>query len=86
VAHSAELLAHLRDRRVQARPRNVLALLRPASELGERRLERVATDGEPTRARLLFDGDDAGEAQDGPARPAELKLPLPRTSDEMAGC
>lgn len=73
VAHSAELLAHLRDRRVQARPRNVLALLRPASDLGERRLERVATDGEPTRARLLFDGDDAGEAQDGPARPAELK-------------
>jgi hypothetical protein len=72
VAHSAELLAHLRDRRVQARPRNVLALLRPASDLGERRLERVATDGEPTRARLLFD-DDAGEAQDGPARPAELK-------------
>ena len=73
VAHSAELLAHLRDRRVQARPRNILALLGPASELGERRLERVATDGEPTRARLLFDGDDADEAQDGPARPAELK-------------
>jgi hypothetical protein len=73
VAHSAELLAHLRDRRVQARPRNVLALLRPASDLGERRLARVATDGKPTRARLLFHGDDAGEAQDGPARPAELK-------------
>jgi hypothetical protein len=73
VAHSAELLAHLRDGRVQARPRNVLALLSPAADLGERRLERVATDGEPTRARLLFDGDDAGEAQDGPARPAELK-------------
>jgi hypothetical protein len=73
VAHSAELLAHLRDRRVQARPRNVLALLRPASDLGERRLERVASDGEPTRARMLFDGDDAGAAQDGPARPAELK-------------
>jgi hypothetical protein len=73
VAHSAELLAHLRDGRVQARPRYVLALLRPASDLGERRLERVATDGEPTRARLLFEGDDAGEAQDGPARPAELK-------------
>ena len=73
VAHSAELLAHLRDRSVQARPRNVLALLRPASSLGERRLERAASDGEPTRARLLFDGDDAGEAQDGPARPAELK-------------
>jgi len=73
VAHSAELLAHLRDRRVQARPRNILALLGPASELGERRLERVAGDGEPTRARLLFDGDDADEAQDGPARPAELK-------------
>jgi hypothetical protein len=73
VAHSAELLAHLRDRRVQARPRNILALLRPAAELGERRLERVATDGEPTRARLLFDGDDVGEAQDGPARPGELK-------------
>jgi hypothetical protein len=73
VAQSAELLAHLRNRRVQARPRNVLALLRPASDLGERRLERVATDGEPTRARLLFDGDDAGGAQDGPARPAELK-------------
>jgi hypothetical protein len=72
VAHSAELLAHLRDRRMQAHPRNVLALLRPASDLGERRLERVASDGEPTRARLLFDGD-AGEAQDGPARPAELK-------------
>ena len=73
VAHSAELLAHLRDERVQARPRNILALLRPASDLGERRLERVASDGEPTRARLLFDGDEAGEAQDGPARPAELK-------------
>jgi D-alanyl-D-alanine carboxypeptidase-like protein len=73
VAHSAELLAHLRDRRVQARPRNVLVLLRPASKLGERRLERVASDGEPTRARLLFDGDDAGEDEDGPARPAELK-------------
>ena len=73
VAQSAELLAHLRDRRVQARPRNVLVLLRPASDLGERRLERVATDGEPTRARLLVGGDDAGEAQDGPARPAELK-------------
>jgi hypothetical protein len=73
VAHSAELLAHLRDGRVRARPRNVLALLRPAADLGERRLERVATDGEPTRALLLFDGDDAGEAQDGPARPAELK-------------
>ena len=58
VAHSAELVAHLRDRRVQARPRNVLALLRPASDLGERRLERVASDGKPTRARLLFDGDD----------------------------
>jgi hypothetical protein len=71
VAHSAELLAHLRDRRVQARPRNVLALLRPGSELRERRLARVAGDGEPTRARLL--GDDAGEAQDAPARPAELK-------------
>ena len=70
VAHSAELLAHLRDRRVQARPRNVLALLRPASGLGERQLERVATDGEPTRARLLFGGEDVGEAQDGPARPA----------------
>jgi D-alanyl-D-alanine carboxypeptidase-like protein len=68
VAHSAELLAHLHDRRVQARPRNVLALL--TSNLGERRLERVATDGEPTRARLLFDGD---EPRDGPARPAELK-------------
>jgi hypothetical protein len=73
VAQSAELLAHLRDRRVEARPRNVLALLRPGSDLGERRLERVATDGEPTRARLLFDGDDVGEARDGPARPAELK-------------
>jgi hypothetical protein len=73
VAQSAELLAHLRDRRVQARPRNLLVLLRPASDLGERRLERVATDGEPTRARLLVGGDDAGEAQDGPARPAELK-------------
>jgi D-alanyl-D-alanine carboxypeptidase len=73
VAHSAELLAHLRDRRVQARPRNVLALLGPASDLGERRLERVAGDGQPTRARLLFDGDDAGESQNGPARPAELK-------------
>src|ERR687896_2747516 len=73
VAHSAELLAHRHDRRVQARPRNVLALLRPASDLGERRLERVASDGEPARARLLFDGDAAGEAQDGPARPAELK-------------
>jgi hypothetical protein len=73
VAQSAELLAHLRDRRVQARPRNVLVLLRPASDLGERRLERVATDGEPTRARVLVGGDDAGEAQDGPARPAELK-------------
>jgi hypothetical protein len=73
VAQSAELLAHLRDRRVQARPRNVLALLRPASDLGERRLERAAGDGEPTRARVLFDGDDAGGPQDGPARPAELK-------------
>jgi hypothetical protein len=73
VAQSAELLAHLRDRRVEARPRNVLVLLRPGSDLGERRLERVATDGEPTRARLLFDGDDVGEARDGPARPAELK-------------
>jgi hypothetical protein len=73
VAQSAELLAHLRDPRVQAGPRNVLALLRPASELGERRLERAASDGEPTRARLLFDGEDADEAQDGPARPAELK-------------
>ncbi len=73
VAQSAELLAHLGDPRVQARPRNVLALLRPASDLGERRLERVATDGEPTRARLLLQGDDAGPAQDGPARPAELK-------------
>ena len=73
VAQSAELLAYLRDRRVQARPRSVLTLLRPASDLGERRLERVAGDGEPTRARLLFDTDDAGAAQDGPARPAELK-------------
>jgi D-alanyl-D-alanine carboxypeptidase len=73
VAQSAELLAHLRNRRVQARPRNVLVLIKPTSDLGERRLERVATDGEPTRARLLFDGDDAGGAQDGPARPAELK-------------
>jgi D-alanyl-D-alanine carboxypeptidase len=73
VAQSAELLAHLRDRRVQARPRNVLALLRPASDVGERRLERVAGDGQPTRARLLIGGDDAGDAQDGPARPAELK-------------
>jgi D-alanyl-D-alanine carboxypeptidase len=73
LAHSAELLAHLRDRRVQARLRNVLALLRPGAGLGERALERLAADGEPTRARLLFDGDDAGEAQDGPARPAELK-------------
>jgi D-alanyl-D-alanine carboxypeptidase len=73
VAQSAELLSHLRDRRVQARPRNILALLSPTSDLGERRLERVASDGEPTRARLLFDGDDAGEPQDGPARPAELK-------------
>jgi hypothetical protein len=73
VAQSAELLAHLRDRRVQAPPRNVLALLRPASDLAERRLERAATDGEPTRARLLLDGDVAGGVQDGPARPAELK-------------
>src|SRR5918995_1067298 len=73
VAHSAELLAHLRDSRVQARPRNVLAVLRPASNLGERRLERVAADGEPTRARLLSGGDDAGGAQAGPTRPAELK-------------
>jgi hypothetical protein len=73
VAQSAELLAHFRDRRVQARARYVLALLRPASDLGERRLERVASDGEPTRARTLFEGDDTGEAQDGPARPAELK-------------
>jgi hypothetical protein len=73
VAHSAELLAHLRDRRVQARPRNVLALLRNGSDLGERRLERVAGDGEPTRARLLLGGDDGGGVPDGPARPAELK-------------
>jgi hypothetical protein len=73
VAQSAELLAHLRDGRLQVPPRNVLALLRPAAELGEARLERVATDGEPTRARLLFDGDEAGAPQDGPARPAELK-------------
>jgi D-alanyl-D-alanine carboxypeptidase-like protein len=72
-AHSAELLAHLGDARVQARPRNILVLLRPASDLGERRLERTASDGEPTRARLLLDGDDPGEPQDGPARPAELK-------------
>jgi D-alanyl-D-alanine carboxypeptidase len=73
VAQSAELLAHLRDPRAQARPRYVLALLKPTSDLSERRLKRVATDGEPTRARLLFDGDDSGDAQDGPARPAELK-------------
>ena len=73
VAHSAEVLAHQRDRRVEARPRNILALLRPASDIGERRLERVATDGKPTRARMLLDGDEAGETQDGPARPAELK-------------
>jgi D-alanyl-D-alanine carboxypeptidase len=72
-AHSAELLAHLRDRRLGARPRYVLALLRPASDFGERRLERAASDGQPTRARLLFDGDAAGQAQDSPARPAELK-------------
>jgi hypothetical protein len=73
VAQSAELLAHLREPRVQARPRNVLAVLRPASRLGERRLERVAGDGEATRARLLFDGDTPGANRDGPARPAELK-------------
>ena len=73
VAQSAELVAHLGDPRVQARPRNVLALLRPESDLGERRLERVASDGEPTRARLLLEGDGADRAQDGPARPAELK-------------
>jgi D-alanyl-D-alanine carboxypeptidase len=73
IAHSAELLAHLRDPRAQARPRNILALLKPTSDLGEQRLERVAGDGETTRARLLFDGDDADETQDGPARPAELK-------------
>jgi hypothetical protein len=73
LAHSAELVAHLRDRRVPGRPRNVLALLRPGAGLDERRLERAAGDGDPTRARLLFDGEDSGEAGDGPARPAELK-------------
>jgi hypothetical protein len=73
VAQSAELLTHLRDRRVQTRPRYVLALLRRRARMGERRLERAATEGKPTRARLLFDGDDAGQAQEAPARPAELK-------------
>jgi hypothetical protein len=65
VAHSAELLTHLRDRRIQTRPRYVLALLRRRAGMGERRLER-ATEGEATRARLLFDGDDAGQAQEAP--------------------